>query len=155
MPLVRDGLSNLWCGTMNPNNSTLPTSLLPEPRGPGRPRLVSFYNCSDITLQGFTAQHSPHWTMHLQYSKNVLMQNMTVLSPRAVGNTDGIDPDSVENMLLTDSYISVGDDGTVRVIRQEFTLEDAIGSHASSLEVNIRVTNGIPLGSSLSYQLTL
>jgi hypothetical protein len=40
-------------------------------------------------------------------------------------------------------------DGTVRVFRQTFTLEDAIGSHACSLEANIRVTNGIPLGSPL------
>jgi hypothetical protein len=39
--------------------------------------------------------------------------------------------------------------GTVRVSRQKFTLEDAIGSHACSLEANPRVTNGIPLGSSL------
>jgi hypothetical protein len=39
--------------------------------------------------------------------------------------------------------------GTVRVFRQKFTLEDAIGSHACSLEANMRVTNGIPLGSSL------
>jgi hypothetical protein len=38
--------------------------------------------------------------------------------------------------------------GTVRVFRQKFTLEDAIGSHACSLEANTRVTNGIPLGSS-------
>jgi hypothetical protein len=45
--------------------------------------------------------------------------------------------------------------GTVRVFRQKFTLEDAIGSHACSLEANMRVTNGIPLGSSLSYRLTL
>jgi hypothetical protein len=45
--------------------------------------------------------------------------------------------------------------GTVRVFRQKFTLEDAIGSHACSLEANMRVTSGIPLGSSLSYQLTL
>jgi hypothetical protein len=44
---------------------------------------------------------------------------------------------------------------TVRVFRQKFTLEDAIGSHACSLEANMRVANGIPLGSSLSYQLTL
>jgi hypothetical protein len=36
----------------------------------------------------------------------------------------------------------------VRVYRQELTLEDAIGSHACSLEANTRVTNGIPLGSS-------
>jgi beta-glucosidase len=39
--------------------------------------------------------------------------------------------------------------GTVRVFRQKFTLEDAIGSQACSLEANMRVTNGIPLGSSL------
>jgi hypothetical protein len=39
--------------------------------------------------------------------------------------------------------------GTVRVFRQKFTLKDAIGSHACSLEANTRVTNGIPLGSSL------
>jgi hypothetical protein len=37
----------------------------------------------------------------------------------------------------------------VRVFRQKFTLEDAIGSHACSLEANTRVTNGIPLESSL------
>jgi Ca2+-binding EF-hand superfamily protein len=38
---------------------------------------------------------------------------------------------------------------TVRGFRQEFTLEDAIGSHACSLEARMRVNNGIPLGCSL------
>jgi hypothetical protein len=38
---------------------------------------------------------------------------------------------------------------TVCVFRQGFALEDAIGSHACSLEANVRVTNGIPLGSLL------
>jgi hypothetical protein len=33
-----------------------------------------------------------------------------------------------------------------RLFRQKFTLEDAIGSRECSLEANIRVTNGIPLG---------
>jgi hypothetical protein len=33
--------------------------------------------------------------------------------------------------------------------RQKFTPEDAIGSHACSLEASMHVTNGIPLGSSL------
>jgi hypothetical protein len=36
--------------------------------------------------------------------------------------------------------------GTVRVSRQKFTIEDAIGSHVCSLEASWRVTNGIPLG---------
>jgi hypothetical protein len=35
---------------------------------------------------------------------------------------------------------------TVRVFRHKFTLEDANGSHACSLEASRRVTNGIPLG---------
>jgi hypothetical protein len=41
------------------------------------------------------------------------------------------------------------DTGTVRVFRQKCTLEDAIGSHACSLEASRRETNGIPLGCSL------
>ena len=87
MPLMRDGLSRLWCDAMNPENSTLPIGLLPEPRGQGRPRLVNFYNSSAVTLQGFTARNSPHWTIHIQYSRDVVIQNLTVLSPREVGNT--------------------------------------------------------------------
>jgi hypothetical protein len=43
---------------------------------------------------------------------------------------------------------------TVRVFRQDFALEDAIGSHACS-EANMRVTNGIPLGSPLLLPLPL
>jgi hypothetical protein len=37
-------------------------------------------------------------------------------------------------------------EGTVRGFRQKFTLDDAIGSHACSLEANMRVPNGIPMG---------
>jgi hypothetical protein len=44
---------------------------------------------------------------------------------------------------------------TVRVFRQKVALEDVIGSHVCSLEASMRVTNAIPFGSSLSYQLTL
>ena len=110
IPLMRDGLSRLWCDALNPSNSTLPKHLLPSPQGQGRPRLVDFYNCSGVVLRGFTAQNSAHWTIHLQYSRDLLLTNMTVLSPRSVGNTDGIDPDACEDVLVTDSHISVGDD---------------------------------------------
>jgi transmembrane 9 superfamily protein 2/4 len=44
---------------------------------------------------------------------------------------------------------------TVRIFRQTFTLEDAIGSHACSLEASRRVTNDISLRCPLSYQFTL
>jgi len=44
--------------------------------------------------------------------------------------------------------------GTVRVFGQTVTLEDAIGSHACSLEASMRVIDGIPLARvSPPYQL--
>jgi hypothetical protein len=48
----------------------------------------------------------------------------------------------------TDQLILVG---MLRVFRQKVTLEDAIGSHACSLEAKMRVTNGIPLGSTFLF----
>jgi hypothetical protein len=44
---------------------------------------------------------------------------------------------------------------TVRVFEQDFAIEDAIGSHACSLEANIRVTIGIPLGSPLRLTVAI
>jgi xanthine dehydrogenase molybdopterin-binding subunit B len=46
------------------------------------------------------------------------------------------------------------DCSVVRVFRQTFTLEDAIGSHACSLEANRRMTNGILLGCPLPLTVT-
>ena len=43
----------------------------------------------------------------------------------------------------------------MRVFRQKFTLEDAIGSHACLLEANMRVTNGIPVGSTALTVVTI
>jgi hypothetical protein len=43
-------------------------------------------------------------------------------------------------------------EGTVRVFRQEFALEDAIGSHACSLEASLRVPNYI---TTVNYIATL
>ena len=95
-------LSQPWCRVFNPTNQTLPPH--------GRPRLINIFNSTGVTLSGFTAQNSPHWTVHVQNSRNVVLRTLTVLSPRAVGNTDGIDPESSEDVLIEDSYVDVGDD---------------------------------------------
>ncbi|OEU22184.1 pectin lyase-like protein [Fragilariopsis cylindrus CCMP1102] len=41
-----------------------------------------------------------------------------VMTPRSVGNTDGLDPDSCENVLIDSCYIDTGDDG---ISIKEFT----------------------------------
>ncbi|XP_074273577.1 putative polygalacturonase [Silene latifolia] len=82
--------------------------LLNHTRGP----LVQIMWSRDIVITNITLRNSPFWTLHPYDCKNVTIQNVTILAP-VIGapNTDGIDPDSCEDMVIEDCYISVGDDG--------------------------------------------
>jgi len=76
-----------------------------------RPKLVEIVDCSDLTLSGMTFRNSPFWTLHPTYCNNVVFNAVTVLAPRAIGNTDGIDPDSCTNVVVDGCHVDVGDDG--------------------------------------------
>ncbi|KAL0415506.1 UNVERIFIED_CONTAM: putative polygalacturonase [Sesamum latifolium] len=77
-------------------------------RGP----LVQLMWSRDIQISHVTLRDSPFWTLHPYDCQNVTIRNVTILAPlTGAPNTDGIDPDSCENMLIEDCYISVGDDG--------------------------------------------
>ncbi|KAL3825449.1 hypothetical protein ACJIZ3_021478 [Penstemon smallii] len=82
--------------------------LLNHTRGP----LVQIMWSSDILISNITLRDSPFWTLHPYDCKNVTITNLTILAPISEApNTDGIDPDSCEDMVIEDCYISVGDDG--------------------------------------------
>lgn len=82
--------------------------LLKHTRGP----LVQIMWSSNIKITDITLRDSPFWTVHPYDCKNVIIRNVTILTPLSdAPNTDGIDPDSCENLVIEDCYISVGDDG--------------------------------------------
>ncbi|KAK3029358.1 hypothetical protein RJ639_037881 [Escallonia herrerae] len=82
--------------------------LLNHTRGP----LVQIMWSSNIHISDITLRNSPFWTLHPYDCKNVTIRNVTILAPLSgAPNTDGIDPDSCENMIIENTYISVGDDG--------------------------------------------
>ncbi|XP_060210004.1 probable polygalacturonase [Lycium barbarum] len=84
------------------------SKLLNHTRGP----LVQIMWSTDILISNITLQDSPFWTLHPYDCKNVTIRNVTILAPIAgAPNTDGIDPDSCEDVLIENCYISVGDDG--------------------------------------------
>ncbi|KAE8675976.1 Pectin lyase-like superfamily protein isoform 2 [Hibiscus syriacus] len=81
--------------------------LLNNTRGP----LVQIMWSSDIVISNITLRDSPFWTFHPYDCKNITVRNVTILAPIfEAPNTDGIDPDSCEDMVIEDCYISVGDD---------------------------------------------
>jgi hypothetical protein len=68
-------------------------------------------------------------------------------------NSDGGNSGTVRVFTMDSAVLWLGSSSCdccpVRIFRQQFTPEVAIGSHACSLEANVRVTNGISLGCSL------
>ncbi|KAI0495074.1 hypothetical protein KFK09_025221 [Dendrobium nobile] len=77
-------------------------------RGP----LVQFMWSEHINISNITLMNSPFWTLHPYDCKNINISKVTILAPISEApNTDGIDPDSCENVVIENCYISVGDDG--------------------------------------------
>ncbi|XP_022967272.1 probable polygalacturonase isoform X1 [Cucurbita maxima] len=142
-------------GTINGQGQTwwkkFRQKLLNHTRGP----LVQIMWSRDILISNITLRDSPFWTLHPYDCKNVTIQNVTILAPiHDAPNTDGIDPDSCEDMVIEDCYISVGDDGIA--IKSGW---DQYGIAYGQPSRNIRIRNivvqsmvsaGISIGSEMS-----
>ncbi|XP_060188236.1 probable polygalacturonase [Lycium barbarum] len=125
--------------------------LLNNTRGP----LVQIMWSSDIVISNITLRDSPFWTLHPYDCKNVTITNVTILAPIFdAPNTDGIDPDSCEDMLIEDCYISVGDDGiAIKSGWDQFGISYGRPSTnivIRNLVVRSMVSAGISIGSEMS-----
>lgn len=76
----------------------------------GRPRMINLYRCKNVLISGLTVRNSPSWNIHPVLCDNIVIDQVTVISPEEAPNADGIDPDSCRNMRISNCYISVGDD---------------------------------------------
>lgn len=75
-----------------------------------RPHLVEFINSTDVVISNLTFLDSPFWNIHPVYCSQVTVQNVTIIAPLDSPNTDGIDPDSSNDVCIEDCYVSIGDD---------------------------------------------
>ncbi|CAL9157205.1 unnamed protein product [Musa hybrid cultivar] len=99
-------------GTINGQGQTWWTKyqkkLLNHTRGP----LLQLMWSRDVVISNITLRDSPFWTLHPYDCKNVTISNLTILAPvSGAPNTDGIDPDSCEDVVIENCYICTGDDG--------------------------------------------
>jgi len=101
-------LSNLYQQVINGVKPEKRNLLNYEQQSMLRPSLIQFIDCKNILLKDIEVSSGPMWTVHMIYSKNIIAQNIRVITEGV--NNDGIIPDSCEKMLIDNCYFSTGDD---------------------------------------------
>jgi len=75
-----------------------------------RPRAVFFVRSKNVAMEGVTVRNSPSWTIHPFRSRRVTLAKLKVEAPFDSPNTDGINPDSCEDVTIAGVHFSTGDD---------------------------------------------
>jgi polygalacturonase len=73
-----------------------------------RPNFFQPYNCKNVLLSGVKMINSPMWNVNPVLCENVTIQNVKIIAHGT--NTDGVDPESCKNVLISNCYFDTGDD---------------------------------------------
>ncbi len=73
-----------------------------------RPSFIQPLNCQRVLIEGISVESSPMWTIHPVYCRDVTVRGVNVHT--AGPNTDGLNPDSCERVLIENCSFHTGDD---------------------------------------------
>ena len=83
-----------------------------------RPRMIQFFNCKNVTLDGITLRDAPSWTCWFTHCQDLNISRIRVLGNPKMINNDGLDIDACNRVTVTDSFFDTGDDCiAIRAIR--------------------------------------
>ena len=74
-----------------------------------RPPFLQLVSCERVEIEGVTLRDSPFWCVHPVYCRDVTVRGITIRSTHV--NSDGVDPDSSERVLIAGCDFDTGDDG--------------------------------------------
>ncbi|WP_299932457.1 glycoside hydrolase family 28 protein [uncultured Pelagimonas sp.] len=78
--------------------------------GARRPRTIHLAHSNQVTLTGVAVRNSPSWTVHPYCCNNLHVSNVSISNPPTSPNTDGLNPESCEDVTISAVHFSVGDD---------------------------------------------
>lgn len=90
-------------------DTTVTTRLYPKPPVE-RPRMVQFFDCDGIRLEGVTFKDSPCWTMFIRLCSNIDVDGITITADQRMINNDGIDFDGCRHVRVRNSNFKTCDD---------------------------------------------
>ena len=75
-----------------------------------RPKNIFLAFCKSITIGGIKSRNSASWNIHPFYCTDIAFKAITLESIETSPNTDGLNPESCENVDIVGCFFSVGDD---------------------------------------------
>ncbi len=73
-----------------------------------RPPLLQPYDCENVLIEGIRLRNSPFWTIHPVLCRNIILRDVEIFGHGP--NNDGVDPESVDHMLIENCSFDTGDD---------------------------------------------
>ena len=72
-----------------------------------------FEDVENLTVQGITFRDAAFWTLHMAGCRHVLVDGIRILNDQRGANNDGIDPDTCQDVVISNCIIKSGDDAIV------------------------------------------
>jgi len=73
-----------------------------------RPNFIQPYKCKNILISGVTIINSPMWNVNPVLCENITVDHIKIIAHGS--NTDGVDPESCKNVLISNCFFDTGDD---------------------------------------------
>ena len=81
---------------------------LPPCNGYSRPHLMMMSSVKTVSIEDLTFQNSPDWTLHFPSTTDLHINNIVVNNPEDSPNTDGIDLDCTQRVVIENSFFLCG-----------------------------------------------
>ena len=78
-----------------------------------RPRTTFFEDIENLTVKGVTFRDAAFWTLHMAGCRRVVVDGVRVLNDVRGANNDGIDPDTCQDVVISNCIVETGDDAIV------------------------------------------
>jgi polygalacturonase len=111
--IAGEGLTNIALtgrGTIDGRGKTWWDAFNAKPGPDLRPSMVRLVDCRDVLIDGLHSINSARWALNPVACDNLTIHQVTVRNPPDSPNTDGINPDSCNNVHIANCHIDVGDD---------------------------------------------
>jgi hypothetical protein len=107
--------------------------------------LIEIWDSRNIRILDLTIRNTPGWGIHPKNCDGVKIRGITLLNNLRAINSDGIDPDSCRNVIISDCHIEAGDDCIV--------LKTTSRGGAAGPTENVVVTNCVLVSAASALKL--